>query len=93
MAEACELVIAMLNDLSTETDDEMLDALDGLGPELHALSERAEDAFVRSVYGGAATRVSEIVRRTRGDETEGDDDDVDDDDLHDDIVDDDVKLG
>jgi hypothetical protein len=94
MAEACELVIAMLNDLSTETDDEMLDALDGLGPELHALSERAEDAFVRSVYGGAATRVSEIVRRSRGDEADGDDDDdVDDDDLHDDVVDDDVKLG
>ncbi len=92
MAEACELVLAMLNDLSTETDDEMLDALDGLGPELHALSERAEDAFVRSVYGGAATRVSEIVRRTRGDDADADDD-VDDDDLPDDVADDDVKLG
>lgn len=76
MAEACEDVIALLNNISADNIDEMLDALDDLGPELHALSERATDAFVRSVYGGAATRISEIVRKTRGDE---DDDDADED--------------
>jgi len=65
MAEACENVLALLNELSTQNDDEMLDALDDLGPELHALSERATDAFVRSVYGGAATRIADIVQRTR----------------------------
>ncbi len=82
MAEACEDVLALLNDIEVESDDEMLDALDDLGPELHALSERATDAFVRSVYGGAATRISEIVRKTHGDE-DGDDDDADDDDIPD----------
>jgi len=77
MAEACEDVLALLNDLSAESDDEMLDALDDLGPELHALSERATDAFVRSVYGGAATRISEIVRKTRGDDVGDGDEDLD----------------
>jgi hypothetical protein len=70
-------VLALLNDLSAESDDEMLDALDDLGPELHALSERATDAFVRSVYGGAATRISEIVRKTRGDDVGDGDEDLD----------------
>lgn len=82
MAEACEDVLALLNNLSTESDDEMLDALDALGPELHSLSERATDAFVQSVYGGAATRIAEIVRKTRGDEDIDDADvDADDDDI------------
>ncbi len=85
MAEACEDVLALLNDIEVESDDEMLDALDDLGPELHALSERATDAFVRSVYGGAATRISEIVRKTHGEEDgeDGEDDDADDDDIPD----------
>ncbi len=75
MAEACESVLALLNELSTQNDDEMLDALDDLGPELHALSERATDAFVRSVYGGAATRIADIVQRTRLHEDHDDDED------------------
>jgi len=95
MAEACEDVLALLNDLSTQNDEEMLDALDDLGPELHALSERATDAFVRSVYGGAATRVADVVQRTRrhdDDAEDGDDDDVDDlADADDDDISDDLR--
>lgn len=75
MAEACEQVIAMLKDLEQQSDDELLDALDALGPELHALSERAPNDFVRSVYGGAATRIEQVVQRARGDDDEDDDED------------------
>lgn len=101
MAEACEDVLALLNNLSVTAPDNVLDALEGLGPELHALSERATDAFVRSVYGGAATRISDVVQKSRSDEIEHDDDHDDamvdendgddlDDDIDDDIDDDDI---
>lgn len=75
MAEACEQVIAMLKDLEQQSDEALLDALDALGPELHALSERAPNDFVRSVYGGAATRIEQVVQRARGDADDNDEED------------------
>ncbi len=77
MADACDRIVAMLNDLSHDDEDELLDALDTLGPELHALAERAPDEYVRSVYGGAATRLQEVVMRARGDGHDDDDADPD----------------
>jgi hypothetical protein len=86
MAEACDHVGALLTDLS-EHVLEQLAALDELLPRLAALAERAEDAFVRSVYGGAATRISDIVAKERAalgtddpDDTSDDGDGNDDDD-------------
>lgn len=64
MAEACDHVVALLDDLSDNVV-EQLEGLDALLPQLAALAERATDAFVRSVYGGAATRIAEIVTKER----------------------------
>lgn len=97
MAEACDQVASLLENLSDEVT-EQLTALDDLLPEIAALSERAEDAFVRSVYGGAATRIADIVTKERaalgtdeslnGDDRETDDE-TDDDAFDDDDLDDD----
>ncbi len=92
MAQACDEVIALLNDLTVETEHQLLDALDTLGPELHSQAEDESNAFVRSVYAGAATRIEDIVQKTRDllagdepdDDTDRDADDVDDDDVDDD---------
>lgn len=96
MADACDHVASLIGNLSDEVA-EQLTALDDLLPEIAARSARAEDAFVRSVYGGAATRIAEIVTKERSaldaheadalepeHEADADDDDVDDDDLDDD---------
>jgi len=95
MAEACDHVAMLIADLGDSVPDQLM-ALDDLLPRLAALAERATDAFVRSVYGGAATRIAEIVSRERAvdDEAEAgpedddadadeaiDDDEFDDDDL------------
>jgi hypothetical protein len=76
MAEACD-------DVSTQ-----LTGLDDLLPRLATLAERAGDAFVRSVYGGAATRIAEIVSKER--DAEHTDDSPDD--LEDAIDDDDALF-
>ncbi len=78
MAEACEDVLALLNDITVEDDEEMLDALEALGPELQTLAERSAEPFLRSVYAGAAMRLDEVVRRARGDDDAPDDDGDDD---------------
>jgi len=97
MAEACDQVASLIGNLSDQVA-EQLTALDDLLPEIAALSERADDAFVRSVYGGAATRIADIVTKERAalsafdlDEAEEpatdeetDDEAFDDDDLDDD---------
>jgi hypothetical protein len=70
MADACEEVITLLHGVESDSEDTLLESLEALGPELHALAERAKSDFVRSVYAGAATRITEIVRRTRGDESD-----------------------
>jgi len=95
MAEACDHVASLIGDLSDEVA-EQLTALDDLLPEIAALSERAADAFVRSVYGGAATRIAEIVTKERtalnayeADELEPEDDADDADAFDDDELDDD----
>jgi hypothetical protein len=64
MAEACAVVRTRLEGLAAESDSASLAALERLAPELEAQARRAPDQFVRSVYGGAATRVAEIVART-----------------------------
>jgi hypothetical protein len=97
MAEACDHVATLVAELREDVT-EQLAALEAMLPRLAALAERATDAFVRSVYGGAATRVAEIVSKERADsgldghETASDDlddDDVDDDDIADRDTDDD----
>jgi hypothetical protein len=64
MAEACDHVVTLIGDLGNDVH-EQLDGLDALLPQIAALAERATDAFVRSVYGGAATRIAEIVTKER----------------------------
>jgi hypothetical protein len=96
MAEACDHVATLLGDLGDDVFGQ-LSALDNLLPRLAALAERAEDAYVRSVYGGAATRIAEIVAKERAaldigddlaldaaDDREADDDAFDDTELDDD---------
>ncbi len=101
MADACDLVLAQLNSAAARAGDDLLGALEQLGPQLEAQAARAPDAYVRSVYGGAAARVQEVVVRTRAalDDTapdddaldeESNDDDLDDDDFDDDVDDDDL---
>lgn len=99
MAEACEQIAALIGNLGDDVN-EQLTGLDTLLPEIAALSERAEDAFVRSVYGGAATRITDIVTRERAalvaddlepdatddDEADDDEDAFDDADFDDDDV-------
>ncbi len=98
MADACDEVIAMLNGITAETDADLLDALDTLGPKLHSEAEDQSNAFVRSVFAGAAARIEDIVNKTRallidGDEHDGDvNDDFDEADLDDDDVDDDDDI-
>jgi hypothetical protein len=66
MADACDAVVALLDALRDVTDIEaQLTALDDLGPRLQALTERAPDPHVRSVFVGAATRLGDIVTRER----------------------------
>lgn len=92
MAQACDEVIGLINNISGKSEDELLDALDTLGPELHSQAEDQSNAFVRSVYAGAAARIEDIVAKTRAldaDDHDHDDDDVDDDDVDADDVDDD----
>ncbi len=86
MAKACDEVIALLKNLDFESEDELLDALDKLGPELHSQAEDESNAFVRSVYAGAAARIEDIVHKTR----DLNDDDTDDSDIEDDADEDDV---
>lgn len=64
MAEACDHVVTLISDLGNDVH-EQLERLDELLPQIAALAERATDAFVRSVYGGAATRIAEIVTKER----------------------------
>jgi hypothetical protein len=94
MAEACDHVATLVASLHEEVT-EQLAALDDLLPRLAALAERATDAFVRSVYGGAATRIAEIVSKERADDGLDEHDDelksdaIDDDDIADRDADDD----
>ena len=74
MAKACDEVIALLNNLPFEGEDELLNALDKLGPELHSQAEDESNAFVRSVYAGAAVRIEDIVQKTRALGADDDDD-------------------
>jgi hypothetical protein len=94
MAEACDHVLALLGDLGDSVAAQLA-ALDAVLPQLAALAERAPDAFVRSVYGGAATRIAEIVSKERA-ANDGDADDFDDafdDDAEDDdLVEDDEDV-
>lgn len=101
MADACDDVLQRLNALATLSDDALLSALAALGPALESRASGASDAYVRSVYGGAAARVDDVVSRTRAAQTAddlpddadeldddlGDDDDLDDDDVDDDDLD------
>jgi hypothetical protein len=64
MARACDDVVAHLQPLPTAVAGQ-LDALEQLVPRLRALADGAADPFVRSVYGGAATRIADIVTRER----------------------------
>lgn len=108
MAVACDDLVARLERLPDDLAGQ-LDGLDALGPVLRALADRAPDPFVRSVYGGAATRVADIVARERalddadadaGDHPDGADGEADamhaddiDDEVDDDDLDDDVDDG
>ena len=74
MAEACDHVLQQLRPLAGLPMPALLEGLAQLGPELESRAARAPDAFVRSVYGGAATRVAEIVQRTRQAMDDGADD-------------------
>ena len=66
MADACDTVVTLLDELADANDiDTQLAALDALVPRLHALAERAPDALVRSVFVGAATRVHDVVTKER----------------------------
>jgi hypothetical protein len=64
MATACDDIAARLRALPEELAAQ-LDGLDALGPALRALADRAPDAFVRSVYGGAATRIADVAGKER----------------------------
>lgn len=68
MAEACDHVAMLIAELSDHVSDQLA-ALDDLLPRLASLAEGAPDPFVRSVYGGAATRIAEIVSKERADES------------------------
>ncbi|HMS03657.1 MAG TPA: hypothetical protein PKE51_11810, partial [Gemmatimonadaceae bacterium] len=95
MALACEDLVARLERLPDDLAGQ-LDGLDALGPALRALADRAPDPFVRSVYGGAATRVADIVARERAlaavdDDADVHPDDADDPAEQDDVDDDDLN--
>jgi hypothetical protein len=70
MAAACDEIATLISALG-DLVPEQLTALDHLLPQLTALADSASDAFVRSVYGGAATRIAEIVRKERAHESIG----------------------
>lgn len=64
MARACDDVADRVRALPDDVIGQ-LDGLEALAPVLRVLGEQAKDPFVRSVYGGAAARVSEIVAKER----------------------------
>ena len=77
MARACDDVVARLRALPDDVVGQVA-GLEALAPAFRALSERAPDPFVRSVYGGAATRVGEIATKERAAMHDDDDELADD---------------
>lgn len=77
MARACDDVVSRLRALPDDVAGQVA-GLEALAPALRALSEQASDPFVRSVYGGAATRVGDIATQERAAMLDGDDDSIDD---------------
>ncbi len=73
MADACDHISALLQALPDDVAGQ-LSALEQITMQLKPLVERAPDPFVRSVYGGAATRIAEIVTKERTAEEDADED-------------------
>jgi hypothetical protein len=88
MADACDHISALLEALPEDVAGQ-LEALEQITMQLKPLVERAPDPFVRSVYGGAATRIADIVTRERSADDAGD---ADDEELADEVIDDDLEV-